>query len=200
MPLSIRTSFYLLAGLLAFTSANLLPEPTTDPIADNVIDKRANCGIITGALAILTILGPPATSFCSSYLRVATAVIATRTAAVPRPVYVLRHRSSKYLTNRTVFLELSPPPHLQSTSEYLLSCASQAELEFTRGARRRARKRIKLPALSACAASQLSSGCSCLNIVPKTTIMSIITPVGPLSITKAPAFSSVIGGSIVNVS
>ncbi|KAJ4378756.1 hypothetical protein N0V86_005627 [Didymella sp. IMI 355093] len=49
--------------------------------AEPTLEARAvNCAKITGALSVLKNLGPPATTFCSSFLKVpATATITTTT-------------------------------------------------------------------------------------------------------------------------
>lgn len=62
----VATSLFVAAVFTALGAA--WPEPT--PAAQ--LDQRAiDCSKVTGALSVLKKLGPPATSFCSSYLKIA---------------------------------------------------------------------------------------------------------------------------------
>lgn len=44
-------------------------------VAHAVPVRAVNCGVVTGALAFLKVLGGPATSFCSSYLHIGTTTV-----------------------------------------------------------------------------------------------------------------------------
>lgn len=51
------------------------------------LEERANCNAVSGALLVLKPLGAPATSFCSSYLKIpATSTVLSTTQ--PAPVLV----------------------------------------------------------------------------------------------------------------
>lgn len=68
----------LFAWTLATVSANPFPAPMPTNLG---IEKRApDCKAVNAALTILKVLGPPATSFCSSYLHVPSAATTTFTA------------------------------------------------------------------------------------------------------------------------
>lgn len=74
----------LLFVLAASSVVAAWPEPT--PAA--YLDQRAvNCAKVTGALSVLKKLGPPATSFCSSYLKIPGTLTSTTT-VTPATVYV----------------------------------------------------------------------------------------------------------------
>jgi hypothetical protein len=62
----IMVSFKLLVVSSVASVAIAHPQPT--PAAH--LEERTDCAKINGALTILKKLGPPATSFCSSYLKV----------------------------------------------------------------------------------------------------------------------------------
>lgn len=56
--------------LLAATLGGLVAA-WPEPVAARPLDERAiDCSKVNGALSILKKLGPPATTFCSSYLKV----------------------------------------------------------------------------------------------------------------------------------
>jgi hypothetical protein len=68
----------LFAWTLATVSANPFPVPMPTDLG---IEKRAHdCKAVNAALTILKGLGPPAISFCSSYLHIPTAATTTFTA------------------------------------------------------------------------------------------------------------------------
>lgn len=71
-----------LLTLFAWTLATVSANPLTTPMPANpATEKRApDCKAVSAALTILKALGPPATSFCSSYLRIPTAATTTFTA------------------------------------------------------------------------------------------------------------------------
>jgi hypothetical protein len=72
-------SFKFLAVSSVVSVALAHPQPT--PAAH--LEERTDCAKINGALTILKKLGPPATSFCSSYLKVPmTKTLTTTTTSV----------------------------------------------------------------------------------------------------------------------
>jgi hypothetical protein len=91
-----------LLALFTWTLATVYANPFPAPMpTDPAIEKRApDCKAVNAALTILKALGPPATSFCSSYLRVPTA--ATTTFIAPAAtVYecIACHEENQLLTN-----------------------------------------------------------------------------------------------------
>jgi hypothetical protein len=65
--------------LLAATVSRLVtawPEPT---LPANLHNRAIDCSKVTGALSVLKKVGPPATSFCSSYLKIPGTKIVTTT-------------------------------------------------------------------------------------------------------------------------
>jgi hypothetical protein len=80
MRLSISNPQLLLV-IAATASANPVARPT------NALEKRINCNQVNAVLGVLKVLGEPATTFCSSYLRIPAT--ATRTTTItPAVVYV----------------------------------------------------------------------------------------------------------------
>jgi hypothetical protein len=71
----IVLELFLVASIGRLVAAR--PEPT--PLA-NLQDRAVDCAKVTGALSALKKLGPPATTFCRSYLKVpGTSTITTTT-------------------------------------------------------------------------------------------------------------------------
>lgn len=68
------------ANLLLITSAIAVPH-TPHTRADLLEEREVNCKAVNGALVVLKVLGPPATSFCRKYLNIpaTTTVQATAT-------------------------------------------------------------------------------------------------------------------------
>lgn len=69
--------------LLAATASGLVaawPEPTAAAYLDN---RAIDCSKVTGALSVLKKLGPPATTFCSSYLKLPGTKTSTTTITPP---------------------------------------------------------------------------------------------------------------------
>ncbi|KAH7064290.1 hypothetical protein BKA63DRAFT_572206 [Paraphoma chrysanthemicola] len=152
----------LFTWTLATVSANPFPAPMpTDP----AIEKRApDCKAVNAALTILKALGPPATSFCSSYLRVPTA--ATTTFIAPAATVTV--------TTSTQTITSGLCPQANKRDEFIIE--RTANSIYRRPANKPLQKRIDIPALSAFAASKLSSGCSCLSITPKKTVTTTFNP------------------------
>jgi hypothetical protein len=70
---SIKT--YLLHGAV-LVAANPILESKQE------LEGRAvNCNAVNAALSVLKVLGPPATTFCSSYLKIPATITTTSTAA-----------------------------------------------------------------------------------------------------------------------
>jgi hypothetical protein len=69
-----------LLGALAFTLAIATASPVPDAL-DSDLQKRAlDCKAVNAALTVLKALGPPATAFCSSYLRIPATITSVSTA------------------------------------------------------------------------------------------------------------------------
>ncbi|KAF2623337.1 hypothetical protein BU25DRAFT_451331 [Macroventuria anomochaeta] len=146
---------YALLSMATAAYASPLARPT-----DALKERAVNCNKVNAALGVLKILGSPATTFCSSYLHIPATV--TQTATVAPPVATVT-------ISTTTISTIAPA----GCSTVVLQDSSAPAPE---GKRDVIEKRINLPALSAFAASQLSSGCSCLGLSPKTTSTTTFTP------------------------
>lgn len=60
-------AFKLLLAAMAGRLVTAWPEPTAGA---HLEDRAINCAKVTGALSVLKKAGPPATSFCSSFLKI----------------------------------------------------------------------------------------------------------------------------------
>jgi hypothetical protein len=69
--------------ILATVHASPYAEPTLVARDTNHLEKRVNCNAVNAALTVLKALGPPATTFCSSYLHIPATATATVTAPTP---------------------------------------------------------------------------------------------------------------------
>lgn len=88
MRLSVSNSL-LLISIAATTHANPMAQPT------DLLEKRLNCKDVNVVLNVIKALGPPATSFCSSYLHIPGPTTRTTTLATAT-VYVHCYLHSPY--------------------------------------------------------------------------------------------------------
>ncbi|KAH7346019.1 hypothetical protein BKA66DRAFT_447873 [Pyrenochaeta sp. MPI-SDFR-AT-0127] len=115
--------------------------------------RAVDCAKVTGALSVLKKLGPPATSFCSSYLKI-QGKTATTTFTPPA---VTVTTSTTYITtyqSRCGQEKRNVPINYRG-----FQYAEPADLE---------QRGNILPLLAAFAAAKISEGCSCLGLQPKT--------------------------------
>ncbi|KAF2658040.1 hypothetical protein K491DRAFT_739935 [Lophiostoma macrostomum CBS 122681] len=149
---------------LIFFTLSLATCAVAGPIAqptDALVRRAVDCKKVNAALSVLKILGPPAKTFCSSYIHIPATATQTTTAV---PSVALTQFSTVTTSTTTISTILPTCP------------ASGSSGNAPAGKREVIEKRINLPALSAFAASQLSSGCSCLGLSPKTTTTTTFTP------------------------
>jgi hypothetical protein len=66
--------FLLVAAVSGLVTA--WPEPTAAAYLDN---RAIDCSKVTGCLSVLKKIGPPATTFCSSYVKISATKITTTT-------------------------------------------------------------------------------------------------------------------------
>lgn len=69
-------SYIAVAGTFGIATASLEPTPAH-------VEKRIDCKAVNLALTVLKKLGPPATSFCSSYLKVPATKTVSITTTTP---------------------------------------------------------------------------------------------------------------------
>ncbi|KAH7389950.1 hypothetical protein BKA66DRAFT_526814, partial [Pyrenochaeta sp. MPI-SDFR-AT-0127] len=112
-----------------------------------VIARAVDCKAVTGVLRVVKALGAPATSFCSSYLRV-PATSTVRATITPTQVATVT----------------APPVVTQITDP---SCPRS--VAPIRRAIPHLDKRGLPPALKVYAAAEISSACACLSLKPKAT-------------------------------
>ncbi|KAL6704615.1 hypothetical protein ACN47E_008012 [Coniothyrium glycines] len=146
---SIKFLFVATAG--ALTAA--MPGPTP---AAAFGERAVDCAKVNGALSVLKRLGPPATSFCSSYLRIP----ATKTTTLfITPTAVTRFTATTTVTNANV-----PCDQQQKRNVPLdyrgFNYARPADLEH---------RTDQFAALAVFAAAKVSDGCNCLGLKPKAT-------------------------------
>lgn len=163
-------SIYVQIVLWVCINANAIPTQTLA----SVNERAVNCNAVSGALKVLQSLGAPATSFCSSYLRV-PATATTTVTSTP-----IRYTEPDLLSCTIADLARSTVTTIVGTTTvYSRTCqapARRAAPIFGEGVGHVAysevlevRQAVNIAALQVFAASQLSSGCSCLNLAPKTT-------------------------------
>ena len=152
----------LVLGIAGLAIAH--PEPTR---AAN-LDKRVDCAKVNGALTVLRKLGPPATAFCSSYLRIpATTTIKTTSTPVS---------TTTVTTTTTIRGDCGQQKKHRRKREVLFNEPQDSIEDLEK------RTNI-LPLLAAFAAAKVSDGCRCLNIKPKATKVTIVE--APTSVTTA---------------
>ncbi|RYN19251.1 hypothetical protein AA0119_g10197 [Alternaria tenuissima] len=152
-------SFIAVAGVL---STSVVSAEPTLPQVPKVVD----CKAVNLALTVLKKLGPPATSFCSSYLKVP----ATKTVSITTTTPTITVTTST--STVTVTSSVCEAPKRRSPGQ--LSNDRSSDLQ-TKDVRAEPVKRHNIPALSVFAAAKLSSGCSCLSLMPKTSVTATVT-------------------------
>ncbi|KAH7068809.1 hypothetical protein BKA63DRAFT_520156 [Paraphoma chrysanthemicola] len=112
-----------------------------------VVARAVNCNVVTGVLGVVKALGAPATSFCSSYLRVPA--------------------------TSTIKATITPTAYTTVTASPVVIQVTSASCPVAAAAVRRAvaelEKRDVPPALKLYAAAEISSACGCLSLKPKAT-------------------------------
>ncbi|EAT79929.1 hypothetical protein SNOG_12631 [Parastagonospora nodorum SN15] len=133
--------------LLAATVSGIVtawPEPTAVANLDN---RAIDCSKLTGCLGVLKKIGPPASTFCRSYLKVPGTKTSTTT-ITPIAISVC----GGGLQKRGESHDLENP--------------SVEDIE---------KRTNVLPLLAAFAAAKISEGCSCLNLKPTATQLATFT-------------------------
>ncbi|CAO2652061.1 Nn.00g003440.m01.CDS01 [Neocucurbitaria sp. VM-36] len=156
---------FLVLGIAGTAAA--FPQPTAAPD----LEKRANCAKVTGALSVLKKLGPPATSFCSSYLKVPGAKTSTTT--VTPVTTATTSTTTVTVTSSECPRVVNPGPDSQRGRKRNADYHS-AEPEVAAAADLEKRTDV-LKLLAAFAAAKVSEGCSCLSISPKVTTTTTAT-------------------------
>ncbi|CAI9637403.1 hypothetical protein GT037_008179 [Alternaria burnsii] len=153
------SSFIAVAGVFSISAVSA--EPTTPKL-----QKGVDCKAVNLALTVLKGLGPPATSFCSSYLKVpATSTVSITTTT---PITTLTTSTSTV----TVTSSVCEAPKRRSPGQLSNDRSSDVQTEELDA---EPVKRHNIPALSVFAAAKLSSGCSCLSLMPKTSVTATVT-------------------------
>ncbi|KAF3031584.1 hypothetical protein E8E12_001719 [Didymella heteroderae] len=160
------SSFVVVAGALGIATASLEPTPAH-------LDKRVDCRAVNLALTVLKKLGPPATSFCSSYLKVPATKTVSITTITPTTT-VTASTTTVTVTSAVCNAPMRRSPGQLSNDRINEPQPIAADAELV--------KRIDIPALSAFAAAKLSSGCGCLSLAPKTSITATVTAPTPLTV------------------
>ncbi|KAF2734549.1 hypothetical protein EJ04DRAFT_564126 [Polyplosphaeria fusca] len=147
-----------------FAGAHALPEPT------NALKPRAvDCKAVNKALSCLKTLGAPATAFCSSYLHIPATTTITSTAVA----------NTVTVTTTTVTIATTSPV-CPAAKRYLVPrhfmAAERRGFAVAAEPAPQVYKRNNIPQLSSFAAAQLSSGCSCLGLAPKTATTTFTPP------------------------
>ncbi|KAF5851075.1 hypothetical protein GGP41_010738 [Bipolaris sorokiniana] len=156
--------------LVAATSALgvALPEPTPAALLNA---PPVNCGKVNNALSVLKKLGPPATSFCRSYIKApATSTTVTITTA---PTVT----STTSTTTVTVTSAQCP-----GQKRDVAAAHADYEIERSEEASWVVQKRTNiLPQLQLFAAAKVSEACSCLCLKPTATATLTSTAPAPLA-------------------
>ncbi|KAJ6269946.1 hypothetical protein PSV08DRAFT_353109 [Bipolaris maydis] len=162
----------MLALKLVFVAATsvlgvALPEPTPAALLNA---SPVNCGKFNNALSVLKKLGPPATSFCRSYIKApATSTIVTITTA---PTVT----STTSTTTITVTSAQCP-----GKKRDIAAAHADYEIERSEEASWMAQKRTNiLPQLQMFAAAKVSEACSCLCLKPTATATLTSTAPAPV--------------------
>lgn len=177
------------------------PEPTPAALLE---DRAVDCAKVTGALSVLKKLGPPATTFCSAYLKVpakSTTTTTLTTTSTPAPVYVMSLLGScekNYIANEvsvitikttTVDVTSAVCPAARRRNSYAGDdnrrprVANVPDIELRADAPDFEKRTDVLASLAAFAAAKISEGCSCLGLKPavvtttRTTTSTAATPV-----------------------
>ncbi|KAH8665231.1 hypothetical protein BGZ60DRAFT_411022 [Tricladium varicosporioides] len=146
-----------LLSLFAISAAADIARYTTDSgiIALAIDGRAANCKAIVGVLAALKGLGGPATSFCSSYLRIGTS---------------------------TVTSTVTPPA--STTTVVSATTVTTTVLRHGPGKRDTFRESKATPAaLRAFAAAEITSACKCLQLPTQTAAVTVTaaTPINTIT-------------------
>ncbi|KAF1831415.1 hypothetical protein BDW02DRAFT_55487 [Decorospora gaudefroyi] len=149
----------LLAACASLAAA--YPEPTTG-LYLNKRTTKPNCSKLNGALTILKKLGPPATSFCSSYLKIPATTTSVTTTT---PVTTITTSTTTVLVTSSVCPDVRPP-----VQKKVIPGRRNPETEDVEK-----RTKVLLPLLAAFAAAKVSEGCKCLDISPRASITSTTT-------------------------
>ncbi|KAJ5025732.1 hypothetical protein J3E73DRAFT_258467 [Bipolaris maydis] len=152
MMLALKLVFVAATSVLGVA----LPEPTPAALLNA---SPVNCGKFNNALSVLKKLGPPATSFCRSYIKApATSTIVTITTA---PTVT----STTSTTTITVTSAQCP-----GKKRDIAAAHADYEIERSEEASWMAQKRTNiLPQLQMFAAAKVSEACSCLCLKPTAT-------------------------------
>ncbi|KAH7074343.1 hypothetical protein BKA63DRAFT_312064 [Paraphoma chrysanthemicola] len=140
----------LLVLIAAAAHANPIAQPTSS------LGKGINCNQVNVVLNVIKALGPPATSFCSSYLHIPAPTTRITTIA---PAIVT-------VPTSTVTVETIQPQCPALAKRYADLVEDTAAIE----------KRINLPALSVFAAAKLSTACGCLGLTTPAPATRTVTP------------------------
>ncbi|KZM25154.1 hypothetical protein ST47_g3697 [Ascochyta rabiei] len=148
---------YHLLFVAAVGSVSALPaEPTL------AARGPINCAKVDGAIAVLKNLGTPATTFCSSFLKIPAIATATATIIPTRTIVIST-------VTVTTFSSVCPAPAEDPSPQAITMVkkkAREAEAEPVVNL---------LPLLIAFADAKISAGCCCLNIKPRATTTATVT-------------------------
>ncbi|KAH7339229.1 hypothetical protein BKA66DRAFT_577324 [Pyrenochaeta sp. MPI-SDFR-AT-0127] len=159
-------AFKLLLAAAASGLVTAWPEPT----AAAYLDQRGiDCSKVTGALGVLKKLGPPATTFCSSYLKIPKTKTATTT-FTPATVTETTSTNTVTVTSLACGQQKRNVPIDYRGFEY-------AKPNAVEGLEERGDVH---PLLRAFAAAKISEGCSCLGLQPKATTTVTSTAAAPV--------------------
>ncbi|KAH3983351.1 hypothetical protein HBI25_062070 [Parastagonospora nodorum] len=146
--------------LLAATVSGIVtawPEPTAVANLDN---RAIDCSKLTGCLGVLKKIGPPASTFCRSYLKVPGTKTSTTTIT---PIAITSTTST---TTVTVTSSVCGNGLQKRGESHDLENPSVEDIE---------KRTNVLPLLAAFAAAKISEGCSCLNLKPTATQLATFT-------------------------
>ncbi|KAH7112530.1 hypothetical protein B0J11DRAFT_619644 [Dendryphion nanum] len=126
---------------------------TARPEPEKLIARAVNCNALTVVLNKIPALGTPATSFCSSYLKIPLATTVTQT-----------EKPTTTLTVPVTTTSIDP------------NCIAPRVKRQPTAIRLDGRKVAGVPvALASFAAAELTSACGCLNLKPKVTVTTTTT-------------------------
>ncbi|KAF2844917.1 hypothetical protein T440DRAFT_559312 [Plenodomus tracheiphilus IPT5] len=134
------------------------PEPT--PAAALEHRQDVNCAKVTGALSVLNKLGPPATTFCSSFLKISK-IKATKT--------IVPMTTTTTTTTTTVTSNMCQAQKKHRRNGEIVFARPDTSVQDLEERGNLEERTNVLPLLAAFAAAKISAGCSCLHIQAATT-------------------------------
>ncbi|KAF7509294.1 hypothetical protein GJ744_008188 [Endocarpon pusillum] len=160
----------VLLSLISMAAADVSCAPQLAPASCSALAtggaleaRGVSCNIVTGVFGALKVLGPAATSFCSSYLGVPSA---TTTSTTVTPAL---STESATVTTTTI------------TTVYAFTGLAKRSVEAPHAQVHDLKARMVPQAMAKFRAEEISSACSCFNITPRSTVT--VTSTAPTPVT-----------------